>query len=180
MKIASLIIILFFATNVNAQLTKVDLQASGLTCSMCSNSINKSLKTLDFVDKVDANIKNSTFEITFKPNAKVDFDKIKKKVEDAGFTVANFSANYKFNNVQIKNEQHVMIGEKTFMFLNVTSQQLNGEKTIRIIDKGFVSAKDFKKNTAFTQMQCYKTGYAAACCTKDGLVTGTRVYHATI
>ncbi len=179
MKIASLIIILFLSVAANAQLTKVNLQASGLTCSMCSNSINKSLKTLDFVDKVNANIKNSTFEITFKPNSKVDFDKIKKKVEDAGFTVAVFSANYKFQNQQIKNEQHITLGDKTFMFLNVGNQQLNGEKTIRLIDKGFVSAKEYKKNATLTQMQCYKTGYAEACCSKD-LVKGTRIYHATI
>ena len=39
------------------QVTKVSIQASGLTCSMCSNAINKSLRSLDFVDKVDANIK---------------------------------------------------------------------------------------------------------------------------
>ena len=49
-----------------AQVTKVSLQASGLTCSMCSNAINKALKSLDFVDKVEADIKNYTFEILFK------------------------------------------------------------------------------------------------------------------
>lgn len=75
-----------------AQVTKVYLQASGLTCSMCSNSINKALKTLDFIDKVDADIKNYTFEISFKANSIVDFDKIKKKVEDAGFSVSDFVA----------------------------------------------------------------------------------------
>lgn len=75
-----------------ARVTKVYLQASGLTCSMCSNSINKALKTLDFIDKVDADIKNYTFEISFKANSIVDFDKIKKKVEDAGFSVPDFVA----------------------------------------------------------------------------------------
>ncbi|MGO8056378.1 heavy-metal-associated domain-containing protein, partial [Rhizobium leguminosarum] len=73
-----------------AQVTKVSLQASGLTCSMCSNSIHKALKTLDFVDKVDADIKTYTFEISFKTNSKVDFNLIKKKVEGAGFTVSGF------------------------------------------------------------------------------------------
>src|SRR6476620_5691832 len=64
-----------------AQITKVYLQASGLTCSMCSNAINKSLKTLDFVEKVDADVKSYTFEIYFKQNAQIDFDNIKTQVE---------------------------------------------------------------------------------------------------
>ena len=72
---------MIFSLHATAQIKKVSLQASGLTCSMCSNSIFKALKTLDFVDNVEANIKTSTFAITFKQGAKVDMDKLKKKVE---------------------------------------------------------------------------------------------------
>jgi len=89
----------------NAQVTGVSLQASGLTCSMCSNSINKALKTLDFVLQVDADIKTYTFEISFKPNSSIDFDMIKNKVENAGFTVNGFVATILFNNVQVINSQ---------------------------------------------------------------------------
>ncbi|MFM2326393.1 MAG: hypothetical protein RIR31_595, partial [Bacteroidota bacterium] len=67
MKNKFLILAVLFSLAVKAQITKVSLQASGLTCSMCSNAINKSLKSLDFVDRVDANIKNSTFDILIKP-----------------------------------------------------------------------------------------------------------------
>ncbi len=74
---------------VNAQVTKVSMQASGLTCSMCSNAINKSVKSLNFVDNVSANIKTSTFDITFKSDAKIDFEELKKRVEDAGFLYQN-------------------------------------------------------------------------------------------
>lgn len=131
----------------NAQVSKVSLQASGLTCSMCSNSINKALKTIDFVQNVNPNIKTSTFEITFKDGSSVDFDKLKKKVEDAGFTVASFIAFVNFNNTAIKDNEPVKIGDKTFYILNAKEKSLNGAKQIRIVDKGFVSSKDFKKNT---------------------------------
>lgn len=134
----------------NAQVTKVSIQASGLTCSMCSNSINKSLKKIDFVDNVKPNIKTSSFEITFKQGANVDFDRLKKKVEDAGFTVANFVAAVNFNNVQAKNNQPVKVGDKTFYIVNGNDQSLNGTKQVRIIDKGFVSNKEYKKNTSVT------------------------------
>jgi len=131
----------------NAQVSKVSLQASGLTCSMCSNSINKALKTIDFVQNVNPNIKTSTFEITFKEGSSVDFDKLKKKVEDAGFTVASFVAFVNFANTEIKANEPVKVGDKTFYILNAKEKSLNGAKQVRIVDKGFVSTKDFKKNT---------------------------------
>ncbi len=137
---------LIFSIAANAQVTKVSLQASGLTCSMCSNSINKALKTVDFVDKIDANIKTSTFYVTFKKGKKIDFDLLKKKVEDAGFSVASFVADVQFNNVQVNN-QSVIVGDKTFFLINSKDQILNGTKAVRVIDKGFVSSKEYKKNS---------------------------------
>jgi copper chaperone CopZ len=130
----------------NAQVTKVSLQAGGLTCSMCSNSINKALKSLDFVDKIEADIKTYTFEITFKPNSDVDFDKIKMKVEKAGFTVNGFTATVHFNNVQLKNSEPVMVGNKILFFVNTKDQSLNGPTHVKVLDKGFVSSKEYKRN----------------------------------
>ena len=170
MKNIFLIIAVFFSFAAKAQVTKVSLQASGLTCSMCSNAINKAIKSLDFVDKVDANIKNSTFDIVFKPSSNVDFDKLKKKVEDAGFFVANFTANIQFDNVAITNDVHVNVGANDFHFLNVKDQTLSGNKTIRLLDKGFVSAKEYKKNSNLTKMPCFKTGEE----------NGKRIFHVTI
>ena len=150
MKKIFLLAAMVYSMAVNAQVTKVSLQASGLTCSMCSNSINKALRSLDFVDRVDANIKTSTFEVSFKPNSKVDFDKLKKKVESAGFSVAGFSATMHFNNVKIKSNEQVVVGDKKLQFVNVKAQTLNGPQTIKVIDKGFVSSKEYKKNSVAT------------------------------
>jgi len=150
MKTLFLFIAVALSMATTAQVTKVSIQASGLTCSMCSNSINKSLKTIDFVEKVTPNIKTSSFEITFKPGTSVDFDKLKKKVEDAGFTVANFIATVNFNNVSAKSNQPIKIGDKTFYIINSKDQSLNGAKQVRIVDKGFVSNKEYKKNALVT------------------------------
>lgn len=169
-----------FSLAASAQVTEVSLQASGLTCSMCSNAINKSLKTIGFVEKVDANIKTSTFQVTFKPGSKVDFDQLKKKVEDAGFFVAKLEANIRFDNNVIEADEHLSRNGITFHFLNAKGQTLNGIKTVRIMDKGFVPAKEYKKNSRLTTMECYKTGVAESCCAKDGLASGTRILHVTI
>jgi len=144
MKTIFLFIAVVLSMATEAQVTKVSLQASGLTCSMCSNSINKALKTLDFVDRIDADIKTYTFEISFKANSNIDFDQIKAKVEKAGFSVSSFTATIHFNNVQVMNNQRVTIGDKNFLFVNVKDQALNGVIKIKVLDKGFVSPKEYK------------------------------------
>jgi copper chaperone CopZ len=170
MKKIVLVFVLLFSVAAKAQVTKVIIQASGLTCSMCSNAINKAIKSLDFVDKVGANIKKSSFDISFKPGTVIDFDKLKMKVEDAGFFVAVFTATINFDNVMVQNDTYVDAGSNTFHFLNVKGQTLNGSKTIRILDKGFISAKEYKKNSNLTKMECYKTGEE----------NGKRIFHVTI
>ena len=144
-------ILLFIAITVsvmaNAQVSTVSLQASGLTCSMCSNAINKSLKTLDFVSKVDADFKTYTFEISFKTGSAVDFDLLRKKVESAGFTVCSFVVNMYFDNVPVSKSQPLIVQNNSLLFLNIADQVLSGYKHVKIIDQGFVSAKEYKKNT---------------------------------
>jgi len=180
MKQLIVIIAVLVCASAQAQVSKVNLQASGLTCSMCSNSINKSLKTLDYVEKVMANIKSSSFDITFKPGAAVNFDQLKRKVEDAGFSVANLTATVHFNNLVVEKDEHYNVGGMNLHFLNAKGQVLNGEQAIQVVDKGYVSAKAFKKNQLYTQMECYKTGVAGHCCKKPGLAEGTRIFHVTI
>lgn len=158
MKKLILIISVFIAVDVQAQVKNITIQASGLTCSMCSNSIFKALKTLDFVDNVVPNIKTSSFDISFKPSMEIDFDKMKAKVEDAGFFVAGFTIIYHFDNLAVVNDTHVTVGNLVFHFLNIKDGVLSGDKKLRLLDKGFVSAKEFKKNSGLTRMPCFKTG----------------------
>lgn len=172
---------MFVATSLSAQVKKVTIQASGLTCSMCSNSINKSLKSLPYVEKVMANIKTSSFDISFKPNAVVNFDQMKKKVEDAGFFVAKFTAIVNFDKQKVESDDHINIQSATYHFLNIKDQEIAGDKTIQLLDKGYVSAKDFKKNASFTKMECYKTGVAGSCCKNiKNVSASSRIFHVTL
>ena len=152
MKILLFLLSVIYSTGSGAQVSKVSIQASGLTCSMCSNSIYKSLKTLSFVDKIEPNIKTSTFEITFKQNSKIDFNRLKDKVEDAGYAVAKFIATINCKNVTVNTHEIVKIGSLKFQFLNVNNQSLNGETRVKIVNNGFVPTKEYKKNTFVTSI----------------------------
>lgn len=179
-KLLILVVAALFSAGAMAQFKSAGLQAAGLTCAMCTKAINKSLDQLPFIGSVKADIKTSTFLITFKEGADVDFDVLKKAVEDAGFSVAKLKVTGQFDNVAVKNDSHVAINGKTFHFLNIQPQTLQGEQTIVLVDKDFVSAKEFKKFSAATKMACVQTGKAGACCTKEGISDNTRIYHVTI
>ena len=107
-------------------------------------------------------------------------DALEKAVEDAGFSVARLKVTGNFDNVKVQNDTHVDISGKMFHFVNVAGQTLNGEKTIMLVDKKFVSAKDFKKYSAATSMSCIQTGHAGSCCAKESAQANSRIYHVTI
>ena len=63
-------------------------------------------------------------------------------------------------NGSIDFNKSIIVGDKTLQFVNATEQILNGDKVIRVIDKGFVSSKEYKNNSVAS--------------------TGGKVYHVTI
>lgn len=179
-KLFIFISILLAGFSASAQFKSATLQAAGLTCAMCTKAINKSLDRLSFISKVEPDIKNSAFIITFKEGADVDFDAVKKAVEEAGFSVAKLKVTGTFNNLAVQNDAHVQLGGKTFHFLNIGNQKLNGQQSVVFVDKDFVSDKEYKKYSAATKMSCVQTGKAANCCVKEGVPQNTRIYHVTI
>lgn len=68
-------------------LNNITLKVTGLTCSMCSFSVQKSVEKVYFVESVEANIEDTTFKIIFKKNKYVDFYALQNAVEDAGFFI---------------------------------------------------------------------------------------------
>jgi copper chaperone CopZ len=179
-KTVLILAVLVLALQSQAQFTKASLQASGLTCSMCNNAIYKALKALPFIASVETDIKNASFDMVFKNDASADIDAIRDAVEDAGFSVATFKLTGNFDHVSIANDKHVKIGERHFHFVKVKDQVLNGEQTITVIDKDFLTVKNFKKFSAATKMACIQSGKADTCCESGGVARGTRIYHVTI
>jgi copper chaperone CopZ len=164
----------------SAQIKTASLQASGLTCAMCSRATLEALKTLPFVDKIDTDLNNTTFLLSFKPGAAVNIDEIKAKVEDAGFSVGKLVLTASFDKVEVEKDAHVQYAGATFHFINAKQQILSGDHQLTVIDKDFVSAKQFKKFSTQTTMPCYQTGTMAGCCKIGGQTAPARIYHVTI
>jgi len=167
-----------------SQFEKVELQASGLTCSLCSNAVNKALKTLPFAASVETDLNQNLFTIVLNKNIPVDFDAISKKVQDAGFSVAKCWVVADFHNLSLQNDEHLVWGGLNLHFLNVKPQTLNGLSRLQIIDQQFVQPREYKRLSTITGMACYKSGAITSNCKPDlslQAATGsTRVYHVSI
>ena len=179
-KLALVLLMWSMVPSLQAQFKTANLQATGLTCAMCSNAINKAVQKLAFVESVKADIKNSSFFITFKSGMEADIDALKNAVEGAGFSVGALQMNGSIDQLNVAADKHVKIGNNYFHFLNIKEQTLQGEFSIQVVDKGFVSAKIYKKYCGFTHMACMQTGKADNCCSGEGIASGTRIYHVTI
>ena len=172
--------ILVFGFNASAQITRATLQATGLTCAMCSNAINKALEKVPFVESVRSDIKNSAFNMVFRSGSAVDMDALKEAVEGAGFSVGSLKITGNFSEQQLSADHHFRVGDLNFHFLGTEGKLISGEQTLTILDKDFVTAKEYKKLKAATRHTCYESGTAGSCCVDKGIAEGQRVYHVRI
>jgi len=179
-RMLSIVVLVFFSVALHAQFTKASLQASGLTCAMCSKAVKVALEKVPFVQEVKVDIKSQQYNLVFKESNNVDFDALSKAVEDAGFSVASLKATGNFNKVKAAKDSHAEVAGLNLHFLNGNNEELAGEKTITIVDKNFLSAKEFKKYASASKHACVQTGKADDCCTKEGVAANTRVYHVII
>lgn len=162
-----------------AQVKSALLTASGLTCSMCSKSIFKSLEKVSFVESVDVDLNTSVFKIKFKDGANVDPDALKDAVTGAGFAVATLQLVADFPETHLGKDTHLNLAGATYHIINADGQHISGEKTVTITDKNFVTASEYKKYKKQEQMKCYETGKAGSCCGAN-VTAGTRIYHLSL
>ncbi|MGZ9675946.1 heavy-metal-associated domain-containing protein [Flavobacterium sp. GNP001] len=126
--------VLMFSMQSNAQIVKAEIRATGLTCSMCSNAINKQLKSMSEVANVATDLNTNTFTVTLKEDNSLSPKVFKEKVEKAGFFIGSLILTIKAETIK----------QGGYIEVNKASTN-NAEVQIQILDKGFVTEKEFKK-----------------------------------
>jgi len=163
-----------------SQISKASLQASGLTCALCAKSIYTNLTSLDFIDSVDTDLETSSFLIVFKSGNKLDIDAIRKKVEDAGFSVSKLLLKVDQAGLAIGRDKKIKIGDNVFHFIDVKTQTTPSSFEFQVIDQKFVSAKAFKKLTAGSKIACYQFSKSMPCTMPEGTVGAGGIFHVTL
>lgn len=138
-------IIMLVSIKGNAQISKGEIKATGLTCSMCSNAINKQLKSLPEVVNVETDLNTNTFTVTLKEGNTLNPKIFKDKVEKAGFFIGFLALTTKSET--IKQAGYVVVNN---------ASNTNAEVQFQILDKGYVTEKEFKKlSKSFKNVETY-------------------------
>jgi len=145
MKTLKLFIVLLIATAsvAKAQFTKAELQVSGLTCSLCARTTEKSLKALPFVSEIKPDLIRNVYTLTFRNDVPVDFEQISKKVKNSGFSVNYLKTTANFDNIKLADNSFTY-GNDTFKLLNADKAP-SGIVLLTIVDKGFAPNSVSKK-----------------------------------
>ena len=134
LKIIAALLLIVNVTNVNAQIIKAEIKATGLTCSMCSNAINKQLKTINQVINVETDLNTNTFIVTASKDNNLTPNIFKEKVEKAGFFIGSLIITVP------------TIATISNTYINVENESSNADEVqIKILDKGYVTNKEYKK-----------------------------------
>ena len=144
-KILILSVILLVSGLANAQIIKAKLTATGLTCSMCSKATYKQLTSIPEVKKVEPDLNNTAFILFFKNGSSVNISNIKEKVEDAGFAVGELVLVFNFKNQLAENNKTFTLDNTIYTFIDTKTGNLAGEVKVKILDKGYVVEKEYKK-----------------------------------
>ena len=133
------------STQAIAQISKAEIRATGLTCSMCSNAINKQLKSLPEVANVETDLNTNTFTVTLKEGNTLSPKVFKDKVEKAGFFIGSLILTTKSETIK----------QGAYVLVNKASSN-NTEVQIQVLDKGYVTEKEFKKlSKSFKNVETY-------------------------
>ena len=144
-KIVILSVILLVSVIANSQIIKAELTATGLTCSMCSKATYKQLISIPEVEKVEPDLNNTAFIIFFKNGSQVNISNLKKKVEEAGFSIGELLVVFNFKNQQAENNSTFTLDNMTYTFMDTKAGVLSGGVKVKILDKGYVVEKEYKK-----------------------------------
>ena len=147
--------LLLFGLDSFCQIEAVQIQVSGLTCPMCSRTVQKSLEKVPFVAKVNADLNAQEYEITFTDKSAINLDALKKAVQDAGFSVACFQIVGSFENIEVRKDLPLVLNNQLFIVINMDGGILNGARKLTIVEKGFLSAKLLKKYCNDAKQKCF-------------------------
>ncbi|MGR3304314.1 MAG: heavy-metal-associated domain-containing protein [Candidatus Scalindua sp.] len=158
MKIGKLFIgisvfIFYFTSPAFAEIKSMSLQIDGLSCPFCALSLEKKLKSVDGISKVDVHLKKAITDLTLKPTSQLDLEAVQTAVKEAGFTLKDIRVRVSGNVIQ-DNDGFFLIesqGDKTRFSLfdenhtDVNSSSPNSHVLDANVEKQLLKAQEDNK-----------------------------------
>jgi copper chaperone CopZ len=120
----------------------IEIGIDGMTCSMCTRSVEMSVRQLDFVDSVVMSLEETKGRIYLKSGSPTDLKKIAKAVVDAGFSVRFVQIEFNFDDVAVSADGSFTYQGQPFVWMEYKSGSVKGEVALKIVDDGFLPRKE--------------------------------------
>ncbi len=128
---------------VQAQVEKVQIQVDGLACPFCAYGLEKKLKKVEGVGKVEINVKNGIATLQNKKGKSIAVEDLESVVKKAGFTPREITATVKGKLGQSDDTPIFLTGDAEVEFILQQNQQFQAlrsklagsEKYVRITGK---------------------------------------------
>ena len=117
----------------------------GLTCSMCSKSVEKAIRKLDFVANVKMDLNANLALISFVDGEEVSFHQIAKKIRSSGFSVREMVVEAAVGQVSVREGATAQVQQSVFCLVDVLEKRAKGNIEFKIIGEHFMPRKDWKK-----------------------------------
>jgi copper chaperone CopZ len=140
--IVILVLLFCLPTKSLAGLIWVEVGVNGLTCSVCTQSVERSISRLEFVESVSMSLEKTEGRIYLKKGATVDLKKIAKAVVNAGFSVRFVRFAISFHDVAIEGDGSFVYQGQSYQWLQLQSSPAKGEIILKLVDEGFMPKKE--------------------------------------
>jgi len=138
-------LLLLSSLSIQAQFSHAKLQATGLTCALCSKAIHESLTQLPFIESVTPELKTSSFEIRFKPTEAVPVRAMRTAVEEAGFFIGSLILTPSGTMIDsVRSASQYREGGMTYRLLEASKEA----GRYKVLEKGFLVDKEYKRLSA--------------------------------
>jgi copper chaperone CopZ len=134
MKITALLFLCFLHVHLIAQTDTLFVQIDGMTCSLCSRSVEDQLMKQSFVKKVIPQLNSQEMTVVVTIDSIFSFEKIGKSIIDAGFSVG-----------KIRFKSCMNTHPLCLMNFNILDTNSMNTTYFVLIRKGLVSKKIYEK-----------------------------------
>jgi len=132
---------IFSLSGVMAQLIKVDQEVFGMDCAPCAYGLERGLKKMDGLEKVQVSLNDGKAYLKLASDNKLTLQKIQEEVRNNGFSAKNAEVTIVGQLVKNENAWQVNVNGETFIVSSDTPSEI-----VKSLNTGKIKLKVFVKD----------------------------------
>lgn len=129
------------ATSALGGIKWAEIGVNGLTCSMCSRSVEMSVRRLDFVDRVEMSLETTEGRVYFKPGSLIDVNQLARAVVNAGFSVRFVRLEISFDDITLNKDGSFVFQGQSYQWLDFRNPPAS-QAALKLVDENFLPRKE--------------------------------------